>query len=225
MLENLAGMTGALRSALAFSDGKAVCISPITLKPPAGKKPAKFGSTFLGGNTIPPDVDPLQASLFAAGWTLGAIKYLSEAGADRLTFFETTGWRGIIQGGFPSPMPSSFYANANTAFPVYFVFRWISKLSGSGVIPVTSTDPLTVSGLTLLHDKTKYLLIANHTDSAFDLPVTNFKNGMIISRLNEKNITTFMNDAAGFFEKQKEESFENIVKLMPLELMVLKSGK
>ncbi|HLF33823.1 MAG TPA: hypothetical protein VI583_06285 [Cyclobacteriaceae bacterium] len=225
MLENLAGMTGALMTARSFSAGKGIYISPITLKPRAGKKTTQTGSVFNATNILPADVDPLQTSLFAAGWTLGVIKYLSEAGADFLTFFETTGWRGIIQGSAPSPMPSLFYANANAAFPVYFVFRWIGKLAGSGVIPAISSDPLTASGLTLLYDKSKYLLIANHTDSALDLPVTNFKNGMIISRLNEKNINAFMNDAAGFFEKSKEEPFENVVKLMPLELMVLRSGK
>jgi hypothetical protein len=48
---------------------------------------------------LPKPVDARQMSLFGAAWTLGAIARLAQSEAARLTFYETTGWRGVMETG------------------------------------------------------------------------------------------------------------------------------
>jgi len=38
-----------------------------------------------------------QLLLFGAGWTAGSLKYLCASGAASLTYYETSGWRGVMR--------------------------------------------------------------------------------------------------------------------------------
>ena len=42
-------------------------------------------------------VDVRQASLLGSAWTATALKHLAEAGAASVTWYETAGWRGIVE--------------------------------------------------------------------------------------------------------------------------------
>jgi hypothetical protein len=81
-----------------------------------------------------------------------------------------------------------------------------------------------MSGMALDKNGQKYLLLANHKPEPIEFHLHNFKKGKILSRLNEKNVISFMNDPFAFFEKKKEEPVENTIRLMPYEVMVLISG-
>ncbi len=219
LIDNLEGAAGAVKTAHSFSGAKPVYVSPVTLLERqifAGKEDLRYL------DQLPQDVDPEQASLFAAGWTLGSIKYLSEAGTARITYFETTGWKGIMQGNDPSPLLSSFRAQAGTVFPVYFTFYWLGKNKGSKVLPVKITQPAKVSGLALQNEKDKYLFLANHTEDNLAFPVHNLRKGQVISRLNEKNAASFMKDPATFLGRSPDDPVEGNVTLMPLEIVIIK---
>ena len=56
-------------------------------------------------------------SLFGACWAAGSLKYLSEAGVKGITYFETKGERGIIQGDHPSRWPDKFKSTPGMIFP------------------------------------------------------------------------------------------------------------
>ena len=221
IVENLQGAAGAVKTALSFSGGKPVYVSPVSLRVRSKIMTTETGRSF--GDQLPSDADARQTSLFAATWTLGSVKHLAEAGAGQVTYYETTGWKGIIQGSSPPPAPSVFSAQAGAVFPMYFIFHWLGNLAGAEVIPVESSDPGKLTGLALGRNKEKYLMLANHTIETLEFPVNNFKKALIVSRLNEKNTLAFMNDPIAFFDKRKEEPVENIIRLMPFELMVLKS--
>lgn len=143
LIENMSAHADVVHSARRLTAGKPVHISPVTLKP-------RFNAVATSGNStaIPPS-DPRQATNFIAGWTLGSLKYLSEAGALAITYFETTGNRGICSGG--------------TIFPAGRLFDYIFQLKPQQVILTRTAQPLKVSSLMLESESGKFLLLANHT--------------------------------------------------------------
>ena len=77
-------------------------VSPVTLKPRFNAN-ATEPEAVNTPRELPVSVDPRQMSLFAAAWTLGSIKYLAESGASSVTYYETTGWRGVMETEAGSP--------------------------------------------------------------------------------------------------------------------------
>ena len=79
------------------------------------------------------------------------------------TYYETTGWRGVIQGDAPSPVPERFPARAGMVFPLYHVFADLAEWRDGTVVRSQSSDPLAVETLVLDDDGTRHYLIANLT--------------------------------------------------------------
>jgi len=98
LIENLECLSDLVQTAHLFAAKKEVHISPITLK----IRTAQIATA----NEYPADYDARQHTSFAAIWTLSALNNLSHA--DSLGFFQTTGYRGIVDGtksiGSQSPL-------------------------------------------------------------------------------------------------------------------------
>jgi hypothetical protein len=93
-----------------------VAVTPVTLKrrynPDAtGEQPA------TPPGELPWNVDARQPSLFAAAWTLGSLAYLAGSGAARLTYYETTGMRGVLLGDASPTLPAGFRATPARCTP------------------------------------------------------------------------------------------------------------
>ncbi len=154
IVETLAIQADTVQSARQFSGELPLLISPITLKKQAIDQAAPAGE-------LPPNVDPRQTSAFAAGWTLGSIKYLSEAGADGLTYYETVGWLGVMESAAGSPLPDRFPSEPGQLFPIYHVLRELAEFDGGVVRPVTSTDPMSVVGMAVVKGEQRRVIVAN----------------------------------------------------------------
>ncbi len=129
ILENAGGQGDTVRTAVRFGAGKPVAVSPVTLRP-RGAGP-----------------DPRQGSLVAAAWTVASLKSLAEAGASSITYFETHGAGGLVNGG--------------VALPVFHVF---ASLAGyTAVEPASSHDEIAAL---LLRDSARgiRLILANLTN-------------------------------------------------------------
>ena len=111
-----------MESAKQFVGKLRLAISPITLKP-------RFNPVAIGPEPepapgeLPSQVDVRQMSLFGAGWTLGSIKNLAQSGASSLTYYETTGWRGVMETERGCPIPEKFRSLPGTIFPLYHEAR------------------------------------------------------------------------------------------------------
>jgi len=102
---------------------------------------------------LPSQVDIRQNSVFAAQWLLGSIKFLAQSGTDLVTYFETVGWRGFIQGNYNPPVPEKFSANKGDIFPV---FQLLKEFAGFNEVVFTeSSAPLEVDGIVLSNQKNK----------------------------------------------------------------------
>jgi D-apionolactonase len=102
-------------------------------------------------------------SLFGAGWTLGSLKYLAESGAHSVTYYETTGWRGVMETAPGSPLPDQFKSIPGGVFPLYHVLADVGEFAGGEIIPTLSSRPLAVDGLILRKDNRLRIMLANFT--------------------------------------------------------------
>lgn len=146
LIENLAAQVPAVTSAHAFS-GQPVVVSPITLRP-------RFNAVATAEEAPPaPDelpfaVDPRQASLLGAAWTLGSLAMLApRPEIHSLTYYESTGWRGVMECESGSPLPEKFPSRPGEVFPLFHVFAALAGFAK--VFPLLSSDPLAVQGLGL----------------------------------------------------------------------------
>lgn len=142
--------------------GLPVWVSPVTLK--MRFNPYATGNVPpLRPDELPPQVDPRQMSLFGAAWTLGSFKYLAEADTSAVTYFETSGWRGVLETEAGSPLPSVFRSVPGSVFPLYHVLADIGEFVGGQCIPLRSSQTLKTVGVKLLKGQRERLLVANLT--------------------------------------------------------------
>ena len=185
-----------MRSARQFLDDRSLWISPITLKYQIVSQASLPGE-------LPSNVDARQPFLFAAGWTLGSIKYLSEADVEGLTYYETVGWKGIMAPGHDLPLPAVFRSKPDDVFAVYHVLHEIGEFSGGQVREVQSTDTLSVIGLALVNNEQTRLIVANLTDRPQSLQIRGLARGTVTAfRLDSENITSAKGDPETFFRRE-----------------------
>jgi hypothetical protein len=110
-------------------------------------------------------------SLFGADWTLGSIKYLAEAGADSVTYFETTGWQGVMELERGAPLPERFPSRPGQLFPLYHVFADLARWQSAELVGCDSSDPLRVIGLAFRQVRARHLLVANLTSEPLAVSV------------------------------------------------------
>jgi hypothetical protein len=163
LVENLQAQADTVRSARAFCGDLPLVVSPVTLRP-------RFNPDATGNaapsapDELPFAVDLRQMSLFGVGWTLGSLKALCEAGVHSVTYYETTGWRGLMETDAGSPLPDKFPSTPGEAFPLYYVLWDICERGA--VLPITCSDPLRVQALALIRGRRIFVLCANLTPFA-----------------------------------------------------------
>ena len=188
LTETLEGHRYLVESATNFAGNKAIHVSPITFK-------MRFNPDAIGLESgpapgeLPSTVDPRQLSLFGAAWTLGSIKYLAESGARRITYYETAGWRGLLQGDRDSELPEKFNAVKGQVFPAWQIFKWVLAFKEGSIIPVSGSQPLVIDGLMLQNDKKRRMLVANYSikPQTVILPATPDR----LSVLDERSVKAF----------------------------------
>jgi D-apionolactonase len=160
LVETLEAQAYTLESALRMTEGRPVAVSPITFKPrfnPNATGPVEAPAP----GELPEEVDPRQMSLFGAVWTLGSLKYLAEGGARSVTFYETTGWRGIMETSAGSPLPDRFASLPGAVFPLFHVIADFQEFQGGEVVRVISSEPLNIEALAFREGNRRAMLVAN----------------------------------------------------------------
>ncbi|MBX3744863.1 MAG: hypothetical protein KF833_06090 [Verrucomicrobiae bacterium] len=125
LFENLEALPDTVASARRMAPMKPLIVSPVTLRPRFNAV-ATRADPAGPADELPSTVDPRQPTLLAAAWTLGSLAALTGAGTAAVTYFETTGWRGIMETTEGSPLPDLFPSLPGAVFPVYFVFAAVA---------------------------------------------------------------------------------------------------
>ncbi|HWE61546.1 MAG TPA: hypothetical protein VHB98_07530, partial [Chloroflexota bacterium] len=167
LVENLEAQAETVRSARALCGNLPVVISPVSFigraGPYAGGPPAPDG--------LPGNVDVRQASLFGAGWTAGSIKYLACSETASLTYFETTGWLGLVETDAGSPMPDRFPSRPGMVFPLYHVFADLAEWKDGDLLELRTGDTLVADGIAIRAGGTRHVIVANLTDQPQTLTI------------------------------------------------------
>jgi hypothetical protein len=181
LIENVEAQAETLTTALSFAGGLRIVISPVTLKP-------RFNAVATGAESepapgeLPAPVDPRQMSLFGAAWTVGSIKYLAETGASAVTYYETTGWRGVMETATGSPVPRRFPSAPRQVFPLYHVLADLGEWKGGQLVECTSNAPLSVNGLAVRQGDKLHVLVANMTCASQQLEVGPLETPKVVLR-------------------------------------------
>jgi hypothetical protein len=133
LVENLEAQASTVRTARSFMGDRWIAVTPVTLRP-----------RFIPANGAPVDPDPRQSSPFNAAWTLGSIKYLAEAGANSITYYELAGKGGVL------------------GFPVEKVFAAIK--GADGILLSQSSDTLRVDAAVFTRGSERQVVLANMTN-------------------------------------------------------------
>lgn len=163
MIENLLAQKHTVQSARLFSGKADIFVSPVTLK-------MRFNpdttTNDQGDDTedLVSKVDPRQMSLFTLGWTVGSLASLASVNTQSITYFETIGLCGIMQGDQINRFPDLFYSIPQMLYPVYHLFRILGCYKNAKVYTCELSDPLSFSALMLSKDKKYVLIISNLTN-------------------------------------------------------------
>jgi hypothetical protein len=203
IVETLAAQAVSVKSARRLAEGLPVMVSQVTFKmrfnayATAPEPPTPPGQ-------LPPPVEIRQMSLLGAGWTAGSIKYMAQSGAHRVTYYETTGWRGVMEIEDGSPVPDKFRSLPGSVFPLYHVLADVGEFAGETVIPTTSSDALKVNGLALHKNGQTRVLLANLSRERQHVSVHNLSSRVQVRRLNETNAEEAMESPEDFRASEAE---------------------
>ena len=192
-----------VRSARAFSGGRPIHVGPITFN-------QRFNPVATGAEQepepgeLPSQVDPRQCSLLGAAWTLASAKSLAEAGAASVTYFETTGWRGVLETAQGAPLPERFLSRPGAAFPLYHVLADLGEAKGAEVVASRSSRPLAVEALALLGNGMLCVLVANLTPTVQNCVVGPLPEGEVSLRVLDDRTAVLAGDEPQAFRSRGE---------------------
>jgi hypothetical protein len=192
LVESLEAQGWALASARELAGALPLAIT-VTLKPRLHLH-ATDPASAQSAHQLPPQVDVRQMSLFGAGWTAGSLKYLSEGGAHSVTYYETTGWLGVMERDDGSPLPGAFPAPPGAVFPLYHVLADVAAFAGGDVIPTTSSDALKVDGLAGRKEGMTRVILANLGPETRRISVRGLGERPRLRRMNATNAEFAMRD-------------------------------
>lgn len=197
IVETLPAQGWTVRSARSFVGDRPVAVTPVTLRP-------RFNPNATGPEPepqpeeLPPQVDVRQMSLLGAGWTLGSLKYLAESGVASVTYYETVGWRGVMDTEEGSPRPDRFRSIPGGVFPLYHVFADVAEFVGGEVVASGSSDPLRVDGMALTRHGALCVLVTNLTHEPCQLRIEGLPRQVWVRFLDERNVLEAMADPEGY---------------------------
>jgi hypothetical protein len=194
MVENLEGQGCTVESAKQFAGDMEIWVSPVNLQRRFNANIENY-ETPAPGETFPPQADSRIMSLFGAGWLTGSFKFLAEAGVSGITFFETAGERGIMQGDYDPRWPNDFRSVKGMFFPVYHVLYYLLRNKGLKIAQGRTSHPLKADCLFLTDGTNVKCLVVNLTMFKQTAIIKGLKK---ITRVKTLNQNTYADSASDF---------------------------
>lgn len=214
VVENLDAQGENVRGAQVIVGRKQVIVSPVTLRRRVNFHAAGDPPSTPPGE-LPDSVDVRQSSLYGATWTAGSLKYMAESGVSSVTYYETTGWRGVVERSGGSELPERFRSVAGEVFPLYHPLADAVEWRGAEVLACASSDVLVAVGLAVrTPDGASRLLVANLTASDREVVVGPLHGALSLRRLNETTAARAASDPAAFRASSEAASAEGELELM-----------
>lgn len=186
IIETLEAQPMVIAGARRLAQGKPVVVSPVTLKPRFNPYVTGVQPQVVPGE-LPASVDPRQLSLFAAGWTLGSLGAMIKSGVERVTYYETVGWQGLMEMESGSPLPERFPSQPGGVYPLYNVLALIGDFAGGEASALHPLAPLKVSALALRHQGRTRSIFANHTSEGLEVSLEGITGQCKLHAMDEGN--------------------------------------
>jgi hypothetical protein len=122
------------------------------------------------------------------------LKYISEAGTGGVTYFETAGERGIMQGDYDSRWPERFQSVKGMIFPVFHVFNYILRNKSLKVIKSVCSHPLTADILVLTDGEIIKIVLVNFAQSSENVQIRGYKGEFLMKQLNSESYPDAVSD-------------------------------
>ena len=213
VVENLDAQGENVRSARAIAGAKPVIVSPITMRRRVNFYAAGDPPPTAPGE-LPDSVDVRQSSLYGAAWTAGSLKYISESGVSSVTYYETTGWRGVVERAGGSELPEQFRSAAGEVFPLYHPLADAAEWRGAEVLACESSDVLAAVGLAVrTPDGERRVLLANLTPFEREVVVGPLHGELSLRRLNEATAAEAASDPTAFRASSEAASADGELEL------------
>lgn len=223
LAENMEAQGDVIESARIIYPGKAVQVSPITLR-------QRFNVVATGKETpvpedqLPYPVDERQMSMFAAGWTLGSMAALAQGGADAVTYYEATGWRGLIQGDADPEKPALFAGRKGDIFPVFHILRLMNLDKHAKIIPCSTLPALYCTAVAFVQDKQMMLVVANHTQDKLPVLIEGFEPDDY-AVWDSSNLEQSFNDAAFLDHLAFNKTNDSTIAVEPFSFLLLRRNQ
>ncbi len=146
LVENLEGLAEVVKN-IGNKYGLPVSVGAISLR-----QRMNFVTTVdqeIPTDRLPDRVDTRQPGIFAAMWTLGALKQLIATDAESAVFYECSGQCGIMNGLNPEKGFGQFPEKPLHPYPIFGVFREILSLKSCILYTIYSSDYESVDGITV----------------------------------------------------------------------------
>lgn len=223
LVETLSAQAVTVENAQRIAPELPLSVGPVTLKPRFNAAATTTEETEKQ-HTLPASVDPRQMSLFAAGWTIGSLRHLGNAGANWLTWYETTGWRGLLEQARIDQPRGLFPALPGALFSLYHVFADVAEFRRGELLTVTTSAEQTIEALALRQEWRLLLLLANLTGERQTLQLHLPRVSDLQARvLDETTAMTAMYQPARFRQSNRAISAEQCgpiaIELLPFAIM------
>jgi D-apionolactonase len=202
LMETLPVQATTVESARQFVGDRPLAITPITLRPRFN--PNATGAEEASEESLPSQVDERQMSRFAAAWIVGSLKSMAESSVAHATYYETVGWRGVMETREGSPMPEQFRSIPGGVYPLYHIIADVAGCAGAPALAGCSSDPMRVDGLVFRRNNKVRILLANMTNDTQEVTVIHGGQSARFRVLDEENAVDAMS-APERFRAQEEE--------------------
>ena len=200
LIEAIEGQRDTVITARSHCGTLPISVSSVTLKPPFNQAATEEEAP-QDPSELPASVDQRQMSLFAAAWTVASIHSLCSGGVDSITYYETTGWRGLMETAEGSPLPEKFRSFPGMIFPVYWVFAFLTGAKQATWVRLRSERPLLLDGLAFKRDNTLALLFSNLQPCPQRVRIGPLPDGeAILRRLNQDGMALATADPDAFLK-------------------------
>lgn len=200
-----------------------IWVSPVTIQRRFNANSGNFELEH-SGDGIPMQIDPRMMSLFGACWTAGSIKYILESGPAGVSYFETVGERGIIQGEGKPQWPDFFHSYPGMIFPVYHIFRYILNYRDYRIQKSLSSSPLKAEILSLTSGEDTKLLIINFSSENLQVRIEGCSDLAVKCILSASTFADAASDPEWITSNSEKAVPENILILEPCSV-TFASGK
>ncbi len=187
LIETLPAQAVTIESTRQFSMDTKIAISPVTFKMRWNPNATAPEPEQLTGS-MPRRADMRQMALFGAVWTLGSIKSLVLGGADSLTYYETTGWLGVMPSANQNQYSEQPELRTVSVYPLYHVFADIAPFVGGEVLSITSNQPQKCDALVLRCEGSLRIMVANYTPETQRVTIKGPAGNFTLKKLDEMTL-------------------------------------